>query len=335
MENNEKIDIVVSWLDDNDPIWQAEFNKYSDNPSFDVGANNNARFRDYDLFKYWFRGIDKYAPWVNKIHIVTFGHIPGWLDTNNSKINIVKHTDFIPSEYLPTFSSDTIALNLHRIPNLQEYFVYFNDDMYMINPTTATDFFKNGKPCDFFTLIPAGSSETFNHYAINNMILIHREFSKKQIIDNNKRKMFCFHTSMKSLVSNLLQLPYGYISDILHYHLTTPLTRTLYLELWDKHSIEFNKTSKNKFRDISDVTDWYIRMYYLANGNYHPKNMDKFGHYYSIKDIENIDRILSSKYKIICLNDDISLDEVSFNNKKNILLEGFEKKFPDCSIFEK
>ena len=33
--------------------------------------------------------------------------------------------DFIPEEYLPTFSSHVIEWNLHRIPDLFDNFVYF------------------------------------------------------------------------------------------------------------------------------------------------------------------------------------------------------------------
>ncbi len=33
-------------------------------------------------------------------------------------------------EYLPVFNSQTIETVLHRVPNLAEYFVYFNDDFF-------------------------------------------------------------------------------------------------------------------------------------------------------------------------------------------------------------
>ncbi|MBQ6357217.1 MAG: capsule biosynthesis protein CapK, partial [Solobacterium sp.] len=38
------------------------------------------RFKDWGLFKYWFRGVEKFAPWVNKIYFITWGHVPTWLD---------------------------------------------------------------------------------------------------------------------------------------------------------------------------------------------------------------------------------------------------------------
>ena len=72
--SNNKIDIVVSWLDDTDASWQKEFQYYKNLENKEINAksaNNDARFRDYDTFKYWFRAIEKNATWVNRIYLVT------------------------------------------------------------------------------------------------------------------------------------------------------------------------------------------------------------------------------------------------------------------------
>ena len=110
----EKIDIVILWVDGEDKEWQKEKEKYM-NLRGDAGKN---RFRDCDNLQYLFRGIDKFAPWVNKIFFITWGHLPKWLDVNNEKIRVIKHEDYIPKEYLPTFNSNVIELNLHRIEEL-------------------------------------------------------------------------------------------------------------------------------------------------------------------------------------------------------------------------
>lgn len=110
MENYD-IDFVILWVDGNDENWINEKKKYEK----EKGKNDDARvvrYRDWNNLQYWFRGVEKFTPWVRKIHFVTWGHIPQWLDTSNPKINIVKHTDFIPKEYLPTFSCYPIELNI-------------------------------------------------------------------------------------------------------------------------------------------------------------------------------------------------------------------------------
>ena len=116
-----------------DPKWKAEFAKYSGKKENEKNGVSEARFRDYGFLKYWFRGVEKFAPWVRKIHFVTSGQKPEWLDENNPKINLVNHKDYIPAEFLPTYNSVVIERYLHKIPDLAEHFVYFNDDFYIIN----------------------------------------------------------------------------------------------------------------------------------------------------------------------------------------------------------
>lgn len=135
------IDFVLIWVDGNDPKWQTIFMKYKEND----GDKRPLRFRDMGTLRYWFRGVEKFAPWVNKVYFVTCGQRPNWLNTANPKLVCVRHDEFIPEKYLPTFSSHTIEFNLHRIPGLSEQFVYFNDDMFLIRETYRKDFFVDRK----------------------------------------------------------------------------------------------------------------------------------------------------------------------------------------------
>ena len=121
----DKIDFVIIWVDGNDPKWLKEKNKYI---KLDGDKTKN-RFRDWKNLQYIFRGIEQFMPWVNKIFFITWGHLPKWLNINSKKIEIVNHKDFIPKEYLPTFNSNVIEINLHRIKNLSNKFILFNDDI--------------------------------------------------------------------------------------------------------------------------------------------------------------------------------------------------------------
>jgi len=117
------IDFVVTWLDSNDFEWKKEYEFYKVN---DKGDKSKARFRDMNFFQYWFRAVEKYAPWVNKVFLITNGKFPDWINKNNPKLVLVKHEDYIPKEFLPTFNSITIELHMHKIKGLSEHFVYFN-----------------------------------------------------------------------------------------------------------------------------------------------------------------------------------------------------------------
>ena len=41
------------------------------------------RFADNDELRYSLRSLEKHAPWVRNVHIVTNGQVPSWLDVSN------------------------------------------------------------------------------------------------------------------------------------------------------------------------------------------------------------------------------------------------------------
>ena len=100
MEKKYPIDIVIPWVDGSDPAWLKEKRIYLKDNKTTVLEHN---FRDWGLLKYWFRGVEKNLPWVRKIYFVTWGHLPTWLNTDNPKLVVVNHRDYIPVDYLPTF----------------------------------------------------------------------------------------------------------------------------------------------------------------------------------------------------------------------------------------
>ena len=122
---SDKIDFVITWVNGNDPQWQKERDAYAANEHIEY-YENNARFRDWDTLKYWFRGVEKYAPWANKIFFVTWGHLPDWLDINHPKLQIINHSAFIPAEYLPTFNSNVIEYFFHKINGILLRFLFFS-----------------------------------------------------------------------------------------------------------------------------------------------------------------------------------------------------------------
>ncbi|MFS1240488.1 hypothetical protein ACL36S_16760 [Lactiplantibacillus plantarum] len=60
-------------------------------------------------FLSWFRAVEKNAPWVNKIYLITDNQIPAWLNFENPKIQVISHQNYIPEKYLPTFNSNVIG----------------------------------------------------------------------------------------------------------------------------------------------------------------------------------------------------------------------------------
>ena len=80
----------------------------------DESAQSN-RFADYDQLRYSIRSLEKFAPWVRKVHLVTNGQIPYWINLDHPKLNLITHEEiFEDPNSLPTFSSPAIEANLHR-----------------------------------------------------------------------------------------------------------------------------------------------------------------------------------------------------------------------------
>lgn len=334
--SNNKIDFVIAWVDGNDPEWQKEKNKYSNDKNFDKRVN---AYRDWDLLRYWFRGIEQNAPWVNKIYFVTWGHYPSWLNLDNDKLVIVNHKDFIPKEYLPTFSSRAIEINMHRIKGLEEQFSYFNDDMFIIDKVNPNDFFKNGIPRDRAVLninIPKLSWQ-IQKINNNNMSVINEEFEFKKTIKKNFKKWFSFKYG-KDIFRTLWLLPCPRFPGIKHEHANGNYLKSTYHILWNKYYNIMDATSKDRFRNQgTDINQWLIKDWQIVSGNFLPQKRNSI--FCDLKYRENFEKYLKiikkKKGKIVCLNDADDLNEEEFIDKKTRLINAFETILPEKSSFEK
>ncbi|CAH2277571.1 N-acetylglucosamine-1-phosphotransferase subunits alpha beta isoform X1 [Pelobates cultripes] len=109
----------------------------------DISAS---RFEDNEELRYSLRSIEKFAPWVRHIFIVTNGQIPSWLNLDNPRVTIVTHHDiFLNTSHLPTFSSPAIESHIHRIPGLSQKFIYMNDDVMFGTNVWPDDFYSHSK----------------------------------------------------------------------------------------------------------------------------------------------------------------------------------------------
>ena len=109
----------------------------------DVAEN---RFYDNDELKYSFRSLEKYAPWIRNVFLVTNGQIPTWLNLSNPKIRLITHDQIFKNKsHLPTFSSPAIESHLHRINGLSKRFLYFNDDVLLLKKIYPDDFYSMSK----------------------------------------------------------------------------------------------------------------------------------------------------------------------------------------------
>lgn len=327
---DDKIDFVVIWVDGNDKQWQNEKDKYSPKRNTD---NRNIRYRDWDNLQYWFRGIEKFAPWVNKIHFVTYGHLPDWLNKNNPKLNIVKHTDYIPKEYLPTFSSHPIELNLHRIKGLSEKFVYFNDDMFIIDDVKKSDFFVNNLPCDMAAInATVARDKLYNSVLYNNMLILNSRFKKNEIIRKNLSKWINLKYG-KTLVRTFLGMPWSEFIGFYNKHMCNSFLKSTFEEVWEKEFEVLNETCMHKFRSKEDVNQFLFEYWQLMNGKFYPKKMSCCYFQALEQKQELIKSIKKQKYKFVCINDSEYNNE-DFERLKKELKDSFETILPQKCSFE-
>ncbi|XP_052434242.1 N-acetylglucosamine-1-phosphotransferase subunits alpha/beta-like [Carassius gibelio] len=109
----------------------------------DVSAS---RFEDNEELRYSLRSIEKHAPWVRHIFIITNSQIPSWLNLDNPRISVVTHQDIFQNHsHLPSFSSPAIETHIHRIPGLSQKFIYLNDDVMFGKDVWPDDFYSHSK----------------------------------------------------------------------------------------------------------------------------------------------------------------------------------------------
>lgn len=325
---NYEIDFVILWLDASDPVWIKEYNKYSKTP---VNINN-VRYRNNELFKYVFRSFESFAPWVRKIHFVTFGHTPNWLNISHEKLNIVKHEDFIPLEYLPTFSANPIEINLHRIKGLSENFVFFNDDMYLLRKLDKEFFFKNGLPCDHAILdsfVP--TYDIISNIVYNDMNVINKYFTMNNL--KTKKKNWINKKYGKHMLKNGLYMYLNRISAFEENHLPHSFKKSVLENLWNKEYQLLDQTSSCRFRSAEDVNQWLFRYWQFCENQFYPRKETRNAYKQMDDNIEIIcDIIEHQKVDMLCIND---ADTSDYNLKIKKLEYAFNKLLPNKSKFEK
>lgn len=330
MEKNYPIDFIVSWVDGSDPEWIKSFNTYYLDTST-ILDTSFVRYRDYDLLRYWFRGVEKFAPWVNKIHFVTCGQKPDWMNLECSKLHWVKHSDYIPAKYLPVFNSHPIELYMHKIPGLAEHFVYFNDDFYLTGICDKNFFFKQGVPRDC-AILNALSATEMSFIIFNNLYLINKIFTRNDVIKSHLKKWINpLYGSF--LLRTFCLLPWKFFTGFYDPHFACAYRKSVLEECWHQFPDELEATMNSRFRSQTDLNHWLFRYWQICTGNFIPQNPNRGKKYFNISDdIEEICKAIKNKnIKEIVLNDN-SVSDFELRIKK--IKQAFNIILPEKSSFE-
>lgn len=225
------VDVVYTWVDSNDPKWQASRQKFGGaSESEIVSAANAERYADREELRHSLRTLWMFAPFVRNIFIVTADQHPEWLAKEDPRVKVISHREIFPDESaLPTFNSHAIEACLHRIPGLAENFIYFNDDVFLGREVTEEDFFTT-----------AGLAKV--------------RLSPSQYIYEGKPEPDAIPTDWAAYNTvNLVERDFGQHFDRRVKHVPLALKKSVLAEIEKRYSAEIERTRHARFRSRDDL----------------------------------------------------------------------------------
>lgn len=312
------IDIVYTWVDGNDPDWQARRAAALGHASLDglhPEAASRARFESIDELRFSLRSVERFAEFVRHVYIVTDAQCPGWLDTSHAGVTVVDHRTIFPDEtYLPVFNSHAIEARLHHIPGLADHYLYLNDDFLFTRRVTPRDFFDpDGTVLVFQSQAqsPAGpvtpDTKPVDAAAINVRNLVQREFGVE--VPREKFK----------------HAPYAQ-------------RKRVYELIEDRFGPELDRTARSRVRSMTDVAvaSSLHQHVALVTGMGRPSQIDAgyvdLGQAHLRTRLERLRR--TPMPKVICMNDS-DQDGTPHRVKVPLVRQFFEDVFPDKSAYER
>ena len=235
------IDAVISWVDGSEEEYQKKIKKHL--PTF---ANYKKQYLQVNEIEYCVKSIIRFAPFIRKILIVTDNQTPSFNGIEelilSKKVRIVDHKEIFKGyeEHLPTFNPRSIDALLYRIDGLAERFVYFNDDMFLINEIKEEDWFINNKA----VLIGRWT----NSYRINPI----------KVLSGNFKKLFSLRPSFnaaQSMSANISGFKKKYFKS---FHTARPQVKSQIRNYYNKNPEVLKKQISYKFRNSNQYMPYSL-----------------------------------------------------------------------------
>ena len=308
-----KVDAVYTWVDGDDPVWQAKRDARLaelTGLSLTRASSGRARFLSRDELRYSMRSLHLFAPWLNHIYLVTDGQEPPWLDPAHPDVTVINHDQILAAEHLPTFNSHAIETGLHRVPSLSEHFIYFNDDVLLGRPMRPDHFFNTAGQFAAFVGRVLGEDTPdalpFRRAGLNNRALLGEDFGR-------------------TITRTMRHTPH-------------PFTRQVFEELEGRYSAQIGRTAGAPFRSENDLSpaSSLAQHYGMLTGAAYPSELNDAFVAITEARLENIltELLTTRERDVICIADhhDWALPE----GRVNVLLrEFFEAYYPVAAPWEK
>ena len=322
---NFPIDMVYLWCNGNDPAFKQRKQDLlgCSNISYNNESSGDIRFTDNEELRFSLRSLEKNAPWIHHIFIVTDRQRPHWL-RENSRLTIVDHSEILPPHLIPCFNSSTIEKYIYRIPHLAEHFLYGNDDMFFGDLLSPDFFFTHSGQA----ITRVYKKERYNHIDFNQISHQDNGLWLNSII-NSWKVLYDFHHQFHPFVP---------------YHNIDAYTKTGFQRTW--HRFE-NKllNSDSAFRNSNDIERIIFDLDAIYSGTSIIKilpNLSPWKQYVATLVACSIDgmvkddkpkHLLMVQYihpKLFCINS----AEHSTSKEKRYARKWYKKMFPVPSPFE-
>ena len=219
------IDIVYTYVDSTDEAWKLQKEKDINNTVEASKSDCECRYNSsLNELLYSIRSLemffkDKY----NKIYLVTNnGKLPKFFKEHDNII-VLLYSELLGNT---TYNSNSIESVLHEIPNLSEYYLYFNDDFMLLKNLNIDDLISNNneliwyEETNFFSNL-LNNKYIYNIYSsvisniINDTVPDARNYTKK-LINYNKPKTISHSCRIfkKSLVTEFYNKYKLYIDNL-------------------------------------------------------------------------------------------------------------------------
>lgn len=340
------IDFVILWVDGSDPDWRARMEFFrardiSDGrlPEQFPEASNDNRYCELGTLRYLLRSIEKFCPWYRYVHLVVEGHIPDWLNTMHPKLKIVRHEDIFPDpSHLPTFNVHAIHMHLHRIPGLAEQFVLCDDDFLVMKALEPDAFFVNGVPRDFFVLEQQRQPVfVWDHNFEATVAALHRQLP----LWRHAGSLFYRGQTKPQFAQNLYYLLKGRfrLRRFRWSHFCQPYLKSTIESCWRLFHEEMQQTSRCRFREAANVSQYLFRGYQLLTGAFVPC-ADPRGHMISLGNDPDVNQrrmfaLLGTEAEFGCITESVNL--AMREHQKDItdlISRWLQYRLPEASGFE-
>lgn len=250
------IDIVITWVDGQDQKLAEKRKQYALSDELehdDVGGIT--RYASIGEINWCLASINRFAPWVHKIFIVTDNQNPNvipFLEANFPEgyipVEIVDHKDIFKGyeRFLPSFNSLSIETMLWRIPGLSRHFIEMNDDLMFGEPVSPEDFFaEEGVPVCYATKA--------------NLPLIRLTRMIKRHKDGKPRLTFKGNMIAAALIAG------NRWSFLMICHTVKPLVRDAFEECLGLHPELIERNIRHHFRHIDQFNAEELHYLHLAH----------------------------------------------------------------------